>query len=133
MNEYKCPRCSKELSDDEIKNKICFECGSLLSVKTKSKRIKACAGYLKDTRNINYRFWIRFFYFILIFASCLTLVAIFLIFPILRGWVSFVILAVLIILYILVVSFVQFLISVVRDVYILKKKLSADKKYNEKE
>ena len=133
MSEYKCPRCKKELTDDELKNKICFECGSLFSVDYYTKKSKKYSGIIRDTRTINYCFYIKFFIFFLILWSIITSVVIcyttFI--GISRGdWWAWVILIAAIISYAIVFLITQFLINVIRDVYILKKKLSVDEKRN---
>ena len=136
MSEYKCPRCKKELTDDELKDKICFECGCLFgSVDYYSRKVNKHSGIIKDTRTINYRHYIKFFIFCLILWSIITCIVIcattFV--GIIRGdWWAWVILIAAIISYAIVFLITQFLINVIRDVYILKKKLSVDEKRNKK-
>ena len=123
MNEIKCPNCNKVLSEKEIETKVCRECGCLFTINSKATKAKKYSSIIKDTRKMNYRFWIKFFIFFLILWAALTVLGIvvgFINSPAPWNWI---ILVGGIILYIVVFVLIQFLINLTRDVYLLKEKV----------
>lgn len=133
MSEYKCPSCGKELTDGEVKDMICLDCGCVFSVNPDNKKTKKYSGIIKDTRKMNYRFWIKFHIFFLILWAILT------VYGIVQGFISapapwnFIILIVAVILYAIVFTLVQFQINMIRDVYVLKKKIESLQENKNKE
>ena len=124
MSDYKCPKCGKELTKQEIKNKICEQCGCLfISNKADKQKIKKYSSIITDSRKTNYRFWIRFhifFLFLWSFLTAFTIVAGF--FFASDSW-KWVILIIGVVVYAVVFTLIQFQINLIRDVYILKLKV----------
>lgn len=127
MEQYKCPKCQKELSEEEVNGHICFECGSLFYTKNNGQ-LKHMSRVIGDTRKMHYRGWIMFFIILLILWSIFTIYGIVVSYIYLKP--AFKVLATIgaIILYALMFSFIQFEINMIRDVYLLKKKLEITQK-----
>lgn len=110
MDEIKCPKCGKVLTDNEKEKKICQECGCLFEIidSKKGKKSEAVSAIIKDYRKINYKSWIKFYIFFLFLWSILT------IFGVLQGYVhtsnpwNWIILVVGVVVYIIVFILIQF-------------------------
>ena len=124
MSDFKCPKCGKELTDQEIQNKICEECGCLFIITKAHKRnIKKYSNIITDSRKMNYHFWIRFYIFFLFLWAFLTIFAIVIGFFSASDLWKWIILIIGVIVYAIVFTLVQFQINLIRDVYILKLKV----------
>ena len=134
MAELKCPRCGKVLTETEKETKICQECDCLFGITDPEKgKTKAYSSIIKDSRKMNYKFWIKFFVFFLI------LWAIFTVYGIVQGFVSapdpwkWIILVIAVAVYAIVFMLIQFQINLIRDVYVLKTKIEELEKYKKPE
>ena len=124
MSGFKCPRCGKELTDEELETKVCQECGCLFGIVDKEKqKTKSYSSIIKDSRTMNYKFWIKFYIFFLILWAILT------IYGIVQGFISapnpwkWIVLVLGVVLYAIVFTLIQFQINLARDVYVLKTKV----------
>lgn len=134
MAELKCPRCGKVLTETEKETKVCQDCGCLFGIIDPEKgKTKACSSFIKDSRKMNYKFWIKFYIFFLILWAFLT------VYGIVRGFVSapdpwkWIILVIAVSLYAIVFMLIQFQINLIRDVYVLKTKIEELEKYKKPE
>jgi phage FluMu protein Com len=123
MAELKCPRCGKVLAETEKETKVCQDCGCLFGIIDPEKgKTKSYSSIIKDSRKMNYKFWIKFYSFFLILWSILT------VYGIVVGFVSapnpwkWIILVISVVVYAIVFTRIQFQINLIRDVYVLKTK-----------
>lgn len=128
MDNYKCPRCEKELTKEELDNKICFDCGCLFSYSEKTKKTKKYSSVLTDSRKMNYRLMIKVLILFLFLWSGITVASIIMLMARTSYPLNVIISIVLVFLYILVFVVIQFLINVCRDTYVLKLKEKTHKK-----
>lgn len=131
MDDFKCPRCGKNLNAKEIETEVCQECGCLFGIiDPKKGTTKQYSSIVNDTRKMNYRFWIKFNIFFLIIWSFIT--AFVIVFGFINGqdpW-KWIILIFGLLTYVIIFVFIQFQINLIRDTYLLKIKV---KELQEKE
>lgn len=126
MSEIKCPVCNKVLSEAEIENSLCYDCGCFFVVSNREKgKIKRYSSIIKDTRKMKYLSQIKILILLLLLWSiiaCIGIATTIINWNILGG-IAVLLIALEVALYIFVFGLLQFFINLIRDVYLIKIKL----------
>lgn len=126
METIKCPVCEHELSEEEVKFKVCCECGNILNIN--KGNAKVYTAKLKQIPLTSFSKWIRFLNtLMMVFGILCAIACIIIIAPLFNAQgeanANNIIATIsIVLLYIISMTLYQFAIKVAKDVFILRVK-----------